>query len=111
MRHENILGVIGDTPLVGVHALSPNPDVRIFAKLEMANPTGSVKDRVAKYLIEDLETRGLLRADSIILEPTSGNTGIALAMIGRRRGYRRPPWSPRRLRHPSGCGIGGAAPG
>ena len=66
----------------------PNPDVRIFAKLEMLNPTGSVKDRVAKYLIEDLEARGLLHEDSIILEPTSGNTGIALAMIGRRKGYR-----------------------
>ena len=68
--------------------MSPNPDVRIFAKLEMLNPTGSVKDRVAKYLIEDLERRGLLHEDSIILEPTSGNTGIALAMIGRRKGYR-----------------------
>jgi cysteine synthase B len=68
--------------------MSPNPAVRIFAKLEMANPTGSVKDRVAKYLIEDLETRGLLHEGSIILEPTSGNTGIALAMIGRRKGYR-----------------------
>jgi cysteine synthase len=62
--------------------------VRIFAKLEMVNPTGSVKDRVAKYLVEDLEDRGLLKPDSIILEPTSGNTGIALAMIGRRKGYR-----------------------
>jgi cysteine synthase B len=68
--------------------MSPNPEVRIFAKLEMLNPTGSVKDRVAKYLIEDLERRGLLRDESIILEPTSGNTGIALAMIGRRKGYR-----------------------
>jgi cysteine synthase B len=68
--------------------MSPNPEVRIFAKLEMLNPTGSVKDRAAKYLIEDLEARGLLHADSIILEPTSGNTGIALAMIGRRKGYR-----------------------
>jgi cysteine synthase B len=68
--------------------MSPNPAVRIFAKLEMLNPTGSVKDRAAKYLIEDLEERGLLREDSIILEPTSGNTGIALAMIGRRKGYR-----------------------
>ena len=64
------------------------PTVRIFAKLEMLNPTGSVKDRVAKYLVEDLEARGLLHEDSIILEPTSGNTGIALAMIGRRKGYR-----------------------
>ena len=68
--------------------MSPNPDVRLFAKLEMLNPTGSVKDRAAKYLIEDLEQRGLLHEDSIILEPTSGNTGIALAMIGRRKGYR-----------------------
>ena len=68
--------------------MSPNPDVRILAKLEMLNPTGSLKDRVARYLVEDLEARGLLRDDSIILEPTSGNTGIALAMIGRRRGYR-----------------------
>ena len=68
--------------------MSPKPSVRIFAKLEMLNPTGSVKDRVAKYLIEDLEARGLLHEDSIILEPTSGNTGIALAMIGRRKGYR-----------------------
>jgi cysteine synthase B len=87
-RYHDILDAIGHTPLVEIPRMSPNPSVRIFAKLEMANPTGSVKDRVAKYLIEDLETRGLLRPDSIILEPTSGNTGIALAMIGRRKGYR-----------------------
>ena len=62
--------------------------MRLYAKLEMYNPTGSVKDRAAKYLVEDLERRGLLGPDSIILEPTSGNTGIALAMIGRRKGYR-----------------------
>ena len=87
-RYADILDAIGHTPLVEIPRMSPNPSVRIFAKLEMMNPTGSVKDRVAKYLIEDLETRGLLRDDSIILEPTSGNTGIALAMIGRRKGYR-----------------------
>jgi cysteine synthase B len=87
-RYADILDAIGHTPLVEIPRMSPNPDVRIFAKLEMLNPTGSVKDRVAKYLIEDLERRGLLREDSIILEPTSGNTGIALAMIGRRKGYR-----------------------
>ncbi len=87
-RYDDILGAIGHTPLVEIPRMSPNPDVRIFAKLEMLNPTGSVKDRVAKYLIEDLERRGLLHADSIILEPTSGNTGIALAMLGRRKGYR-----------------------
>jgi cysteine synthase B len=86
--YEDILEAIGHTPMVEISRLSPNPAVRLFAKLEMVNPTGSVKDRVAKYLIEDLESRGVLRADSIILEPTSGNTGIALAMIGRRKGYR-----------------------
>ncbi len=87
-RYDSILDAIGHTPLVEIPRMSPNPAVRIYAKLEMVNPTGSVKDRVAKYLIEDLETRGLLGEDSIILEPTSGNTGIALAMIGRRKGYR-----------------------
>ena len=87
-RYADILDAIGHTPLVEIPRMSPNPEVRIFAKLEMLNPTGSVKDRAAKYLIEDLEARGLLHSDSIILEPTSGNTGIALAMIGRRKGYR-----------------------
>ena len=87
-RYADILDAIGHTPLVEIPRMSPDPAVHIFAKLEMMNPTGSVKDRVAKYLIEDLETRGLLHEDSIILEPTSGNTGIALAMIGRRKGYR-----------------------
>jgi cysteine synthase len=87
-RYADILDAIGHTPLVEIPRMSPNPAVRIFAKLEMLNPTGSVKDRVAKYLIDDLEARGRLHEDSIILEPTSGNTGIALAMIGRRKGYR-----------------------
>jgi len=87
-RFESLLDAIGYTPMVEIPRMSPNPAVRIFAKLEMLNPTGSVKDRVAKYLVEDLEARGLLHEDSIILEPTSGNTGIALAMIGRRKGYR-----------------------
>ncbi|HEY8437804.1 MAG TPA: pyridoxal-phosphate dependent enzyme, partial [Candidatus Limnocylindrales bacterium] len=66
-RYGDILDAIGHTPLVEIPRMSPNPAVRIFAKLEMANPTGSVKDRVAKYLVEDLEARGLLHADSIIL--------------------------------------------
>lgn len=87
-RHESILDAIGHTPLVAIPRMSPNPRVRLYAKLEMYNPTGSVKDRAAKYLVADLERRGLLRPDSIILEPTSGNTGIALAMIARRKGYR-----------------------
>jgi cysteine synthase B len=87
-RYDDILEAIGHTPLVQIPRMSPVAGVRLFAKLEATNPTGSVKDRVAKYLVEDLETRGLLGPDSIILEPTSGNTGIALAMIGRRKGYR-----------------------
>jgi cysteine synthase B len=87
-RYDDILDAIGHTPLVAIPRMSPNPAVTILAKLEMNNPTGSVKDRAAKYLIDDLERRGVLREDSIILEPTSGNTGIALAMIGRRKGYR-----------------------
>src|SRR3990172_8803941 len=87
-RYEDIAEAIGHTPLVEIPRMSPNPNVRIFAKLEMVNPTGSVKDRVAKYLVDDLEHRGALGPDSIILEPTSGNTGIALAMIGRRKGCR-----------------------
>jgi len=87
-RYDDILGAIGHTPMVEIPRMSPNPAVHIYAKLEFTNPTGSVKDRVAKYLVDDLERRGLLGPDSIILEPTSGNTGIALAMIGRRKGYR-----------------------
>jgi cysteine synthase len=87
-RYESILDAIGHTPLVAVPRMSPKPSVRIYAKLEFLNPTGSVKDRIARTLIEDLEARGVLRPDSIILEPTSGNTGIALAMIARRKGYR-----------------------
>ena len=87
-RYPSIVDAIGHTPLVEIPRMSPNPNVRLYAKLEFMNPTGSVKDRVAKYLIEDLERSGRLRPDSIIIEPTSGNTGIALAMIARRKGYR-----------------------
>ena len=87
-RYASIVDAIGNTPLVEIARMSPNPNVRLYAKLEFMNPTGSVKDRVAKYLIEDLERSGRLGPDSIILEPTSGNTGIALAMIARRKGYR-----------------------
>jgi [CysO sulfur-carrier protein]-thiocarboxylate-dependent cysteine synthase len=87
-RFDGLVESIGGTPIVEISRLSPSPDVRILAKLEAANPTGSVKDRVARALIEDLESAGRLHPDSIILEATSGNTGIALAMIGRRKGYR-----------------------
>jgi cysteine synthase B len=86
--YPDIVSAIGHTPLVEIARMSPKPAVRLFAKLEMANPTGSVKDRVAKALVEDLEASGRLGPDSVILEPTSGNTGIALAMIARRKGYR-----------------------
>jgi cysteine synthase len=87
-RFDGLIESIGGTPIVEISRLSPSPDVRLFAKLEAANPTGSVKDRVARALIEDLEATGRLNPDSIILEATSGNTGVALAMIGRRKGYR-----------------------
>ena len=87
-RYPSIVDAIGFTPLVEVPHVCPNPNVRLYAKLEFMNPTGSVKDRVAKYLIEDLEASGRLKPDSIIIEPTSGNTGIGLAMIARRKGYR-----------------------
>jgi cysteine synthase B len=87
-RYGDIVQSIGHTPLVELKRLSPKPGVRIWAKLESANPTGSIKDRVARALIEDAEERGTIGPDSVILEPTSGNTGIALAMICRRKGYR-----------------------
>jgi cysteine synthase len=82
------VSAIGNTPLVELRRISPNPDVRILAKLESHNPTGSIKDRIAKAMIEDAERRGLIRAGDTIMEPTSGNTGIALAMISRVKGYK-----------------------
>lgn len=87
-RYETILDLIGDTPLVGVHALSPNPDVAIFAKLEGQNPGGSSKDRIAKKMIELAEADGRLKPGATILEPSSGNTGIGLAMVAKLRGYK-----------------------
>jgi [CysO sulfur-carrier protein]-thiocarboxylate-dependent cysteine synthase len=88
MLYQSILDTVGNTPLVLLPRMSPNPKVQIYAKLEGQNPSGSVKDRCAKYMIEAAERDGLISADKIILEPTSGNTGIALAMIGRVKGYR-----------------------
>jgi cysteine synthase B len=86
-RYGNIVEAVGNTPLVELPRLSPKPEVRIFAKLEGRNPTGSVKDRVAKAMIEAAEEAGAIGPGQTILEPTSGNTGIALAMICRRKGY------------------------
>jgi len=86
-RFGDIVESIGNTPLVELPRLSPKPEVRIHAKLEGHNPTGSVKDRVAKSMIEAAEAEGAIEPGQTILEPTSGNTGIALAMICRRKGY------------------------
>lgn len=86
--NEDVVSTIGNTPLVELAKISPNPDVRILAKLESHNPTGSVKDRTAKSLIDDAERRGLIAPGDTIMEPTSGNTGISLAMICRVRGYK-----------------------
>jgi cysteine synthase B len=87
-RYGDIIQSIGNTPLVELPRLSPKPGVRIWAKLESRNPTGSVKDRVARALIEDAEAQGAIMPGQTILEPTSGNTGISLAMICSRKGYR-----------------------
>src|ERR1700731_2708181 len=87
MLYSSILDTIGTTPLVELKSFSPRPGVQIFAKLEGANPTGSIKERIAKKMIEEAEARGKLTPGSILLEPTSANTGIALAMIARVKGY------------------------
>jgi cysteine synthase B len=85
--HESVLDLIGNTPLVDVSRLSPNPNVRIIAKLENQNPFGSVKDRIAKSMIEDAEKHGRLKPGQTLIEPSSGNTGIALAAIAQIKGY------------------------
>ena len=87
MRYDSLLDSVGRTPLVGLPRLSPAPDVRLWAKLEDRNPTGSVKDRAAFYMVEQAEKDGLLQPGATILEPTSGNTGISLAMVAKLRGY------------------------
>jgi [CysO sulfur-carrier protein]-thiocarboxylate-dependent cysteine synthase len=86
-RYGDLVQSVGNTPLVELPTLSPKPGVRIFAKLEGQNPTGSVKDRVAKSMIEAAEADGAIEPGQSVLEPTSGNTGISLAMICRRKGY------------------------
>lgn len=88
MRFDDLLSSVGDTPLVGLPNLSPSPDVRIWAKLEDRNPTGSIKDRAALWMLEHAEKEGRLRPGCTLLEPTSGNTGISLAMAAKLKGYR-----------------------
>jgi [CysO sulfur-carrier protein]-thiocarboxylate-dependent cysteine synthase len=87
MRYDSLLDALGGTPLVGLPRLSPSPTVRLWAKLEDRNPTGSVKDRIAAYMIAAAEKEGRLTPGATILEPTSGNTGISLAMVAKLRGY------------------------
>jgi cysteine synthase len=86
--YHSVLELIGNTPLVELRSFAPRPDVHIYAKLEGQNPGGSVKDRIAKYMIEAAERSGAIKPGDTILEPTSGNTGIGLAMIGRIKGYK-----------------------
>jgi [CysO sulfur-carrier protein]-thiocarboxylate-dependent cysteine synthase len=88
VRYDSILDAIGNTPLVGIPRMAPKTGVRLWAKLEGSNPTGSVKDRIALAMVEAAEASGDLTPDRTILEPTSGNTGIALAMVASRKGYK-----------------------
>ena len=87
MVKKNILGTIGGTPMVRINRLCPNPNVNIYAKLEGFNPTGSIKDRIALRMIEEAEQDGRLTPGKTIIEPTSGNTGIGLAIVGIVKGY------------------------
>ncbi len=87
VRFDSLVDSVGQTPLVGLPRLSPSADVRLWAKLEDRNPTGSIKDRAALFMIDAAEKDGLLSPGATILEPTSGNTGISLAMVARQRGY------------------------
>ena len=86
--HSNVLGAIGNTPLIRINRLNPNPSVAIYAKLESRNPGGSIKDRAALHMITAAEQEGLLTPEKIIIEATSGNTGIGLAMVAAVKGYR-----------------------
>lgn len=87
MYYHNLLETIGNTPLVELKSFSPRSGVQIFAKIEGANPSGSLKDRIARTMIEQAEAQGLLKAGSLLLEPTSGNTGVALALVANMKGY------------------------
>ena len=87
-KGRDILDTVGNTPMVEISRMSPKKEVHIFAKLEGQNPTGSLKDRIAKRMVEKAESDGRLTAEKTILEPTSGNTGISLAFLARRKGYK-----------------------
>jgi cysteine synthase B len=87
VRFDSLLDSVGHTPLVGLPRLSPSPDVRLWAKLEDRNPTGSIKDRAALAMIAQAEAEGRIKPGDTLLEPTSGNTGISLAMVAKQRGY------------------------
>ncbi|HVP23925.1 MAG TPA: PLP-dependent cysteine synthase family protein [Conexivisphaerales archaeon] len=87
MIYDSVLDLVGNTPMVRVHSLAANDAVELYIKLEKMNPGGSVKDRIAKYMIEDAERSGTLVPGKIVIEPTSGNTGIGLAMVCRSKGY------------------------
>jgi cysteine synthase A len=88
MYYNNVLEIIGNTPMVKINKLTDKDSATVLAKLEMLNPSGSTKDRIAKYMIENAEKRESLKPDSIIVEPTTGNTGISLAMISTIKGYK-----------------------
>lgn len=88
MRYDSLIDSVGNTPLIGLPTLSPSSEVRLWAKMEDRNPTGSIKDRAALNMINQAEIEGLLRPGCTILEPTSGNTGISMAMVAKLRGYR-----------------------
>jgi len=85
---KDMIDLVGDTPLVKINPIIPNKKIKVYAKLERYNPAGSVKDRIAKYMIEYGEKEGLLTKDKMVIEPPSGNTGIALAMVCAVKGYR-----------------------
>src|SRR5687768_8549767 len=87
MKFNNILETIGKTPVVRINKLFPE-NIEVWIKLERANPGGSIKDRIALSMIEDAEAKGLLTPDSVIIEPTSGNTGVGLAMVAAVKGYK-----------------------
>ncbi len=88
MKYKNLLQTIGNTPIIELSRYSPSLKIKILAKLEGSNPGGSIKDRIAFYMIKDAENKGLIKSDTVIIEPTSGNTGIGLAMISAIKKYK-----------------------